>query len=147
MARQAADITIRPYEGRDREGVRAINLRTAWRNRGYAAMLNDPVAHADYWTLYFTDHRPEASWVVERDGTMIGYFLGCTDQAHFLRVMKTRIVPRVAARAIWKSLTRQYDAKSRAYVRHMILKGPGETPDFPFLDYPAHYHCNILRAG
>lgn len=145
MARDGG-ITIRPYEGRDRAGVREINRRTAYRNRGHDFLFEDGELHADYWTSYFTDHRPECSWVVEREGRMIGYFLGCTDQRHFLRVMKTRIVPRVAALAAWRSLTR-YGPKSRAYVRFMLFTAPGETPDFPYLDFPAHYHCNILREG
>lgn len=146
MARHTGPVTIRAYEPRDREAVREINRVTAWRNRGHDFLFEDGELHADYWTSYFTDHRPEFSWVVERDGRIVGYFLGCADQAHFVRTMQRRIVPRIAALALWRSATR-YGPKSRAYVRHMLLRGPGETPDFPFLDYPAHYHCNLLREA
>jgi hypothetical protein len=144
--RDKAPVTIRPYAARDRAAVREINRRTAYRNKGHDFLFEDGELHADYWTSYYTDHRPEASWVVEREGRIIGYFLGCTDQAHFLRMMKRRIVPRIAALAAWRSLTR-YDAKSRRYVRFMLTVAPGETPDFPYLDFPAHYHCNITREG
>jgi hypothetical protein len=145
-AKDRPPVTIRPYAARDRAAVREINCRTAYRNRGHDFLFEDGALHADYWTSYFTDYRPEASWVVERDGRIIGYFLGCTDQAHFLRTMKRRIVPRIAALALWRSLTR-YGPKSRRYVRFMLFTAPGETPDFPYLDFPAHYHCNITREG
>ena len=148
MARSTTPATIRPLEARDRAAVRDIACRTAWRNKGAAAMFEDLEIHADYWTSYYTDHRPEDCWVVEMEGSVIGYFLGCADHAHFLRVMKYRIVPWAAIRALWRSATRRYsDPRSRAYVRHMVFKGPGETPDFPYLRYPSHYHCNILRQG
>jgi hypothetical protein len=141
----AARDVIRPLAPGDRQAVRDICVATAYRNRGAAYLFEDAEVHADYWTSYYTDHRPEDSQVIDRDGRVIGYFLGCSDQAHFQRVMTRRIVPWCALRAGWRALTGRYrNPVSRRYVAHMLLRAPAETPDFPYLDYPAHYHCNML---
>lgn len=87
--------TIRPLELRDREAVRDICRKTAFRNMGSNRFFEDREVHADYWTRYYTDFRPWESWVVEQDGEVIGYFFGCSDQAHFIRTMTLRILPHV----------------------------------------------------
>lgn len=146
-AAPGADI-IRPLEPRDRQAVREICCDTAFRNRGCEYLFEDREVHADYWTSYYTDHRPEDSWVIEREGRVIGYFLGCSDHVHFHRTMARRIVPWCGLRAAWRALTGRYrNPVSRRYVAHMLLRAPGEAPDFPFADYPAHYHCNMRREA
>ncbi|PRX37849.1 hypothetical protein SAMN05216257_105186 [Meinhardsimonia xiamenensis] len=139
---------IRPLEPRDRAAVREIACRTAFRNMGAARMFEDLELHADYWTAYYTDHYPEDSRVIEQEGRVIGYFFGCPDHAHFTRVMARRIVPRVVGKALWRLATRQYkQPQTGRYLRHMLLHGAREAPRIPYAQYPATYHCNILREG
>ncbi len=139
---------IRPYEPRDRHAVRAICCATAFRNAGSDKLFEDREVHADYWTSYFTDHRPEDSWVVEIEGEVIGYFLGCADHAHFLRVMGRRIVPSCLARALGRlAIGRYRKPQTRRYLWHMIRRGAAEVPRIPYLRFPAHYHCNTTRKG
>jgi hypothetical protein len=139
---------IRRLAPGDRAAVREIACRTAFRNMGSDALFEDRELHADYWTSYYTDHRPGESWVVEQDGEVIGYFLGCSDQADFLRVMSRRIVPRIIALALWRLATGRYrNPRTRRYLWHMLTRGAREAPRIDFATYPAHYHCNILRPG
>lgn len=146
--RARSEPVIRPLEPRDREAVREICCRTAFRNLGSDRFFEDREVHADYRTSFHTDHHPGESWVVELDGRVIGYFLGCSDQALYLRVMARRIVPRAAAKALWRLVTgRCRRPETRRYLRHMLLRGAREAPKIDFARYPAHYHCNILRPG
>lgn len=139
---------IRPLEPRDRQAVRDICCATAFRNAGSDLLFEDREVHADYWTSYFTDHRPEDCWVAEIEGEVVAYFLGCADHAHFLRVMGRRIVPSCLARALWRSATGRYrKPETRRYLWHMIRRGAAEAPRIPYLQFPAHYHCNTLRKG
>lgn len=146
-ARRARGV-IRKLEPRDRAAVRDICCRTAFRNMGSDRFFEDRELHADYWTAYYTDHHPQESWVIEQEGRVIGYFLGCSDQSHFLRVMTRKIVPRVAAKALWRLATRRYrKPETGRYLWHMLTRGAREAPRIDFRKFPAHYHCNILREG
>lgn len=146
--RQRAEGVIRKLEPRDRQAVRDICCRTAFRNMGAAKFFEDLELHADYWTSFYTDHHPDESWVIEQDGKVIGYFLACSDQKYFLRVMARRIVPRVLLRALGRmALGRYKKPETRRYLWHMITRGAKEAPKIDFDLYPAHYHCNILRQG
>lgn len=147
--RRSADTAlIRPLRPDDRQAVRDICCRTAYRNMGCEAIFEDRELHADYWTKYYTDFAPEASWVIEQDGTIIGYFLGSTDQRKFLRIMGRNIVPRYIGKALWRFATRQYKKpQTSRYLLWLFFKSWREAPEISYRDYPAHYHCNILRAG
>jgi len=139
---------IRKLEPRDRQAVRDICCRTAFRNMGSDRFFEDSELHADYWTAFYTDHHPAESWVIEQDGRVIGYFLACSDQAHFMRVMARRIVPKTAAKTLWRLMTGRYTKpETRRYLWHMISRGAREAPRLDFTKFPAHYHCNILREG
>ena len=139
---------IRPYRPEDREAVREICRRTAYRNRGSTAVIEDGELFADYWTKYYTDHEPESAFVVEEEGEVIGYLLGCADATVFHRVMARRIVPSVLARAVFRLVTFQYrDPKTRRMLYWLLRYGWQEDPSIPLDRYPAHYHCNILRKG
>lgn len=139
---------IRPLRPDDRQTVRDICCRTAFRNMGCEVIFEDRELHADYWTKYYTDYAPQASWVVEQDGSIIGYFLGSTDQDKFMKIMSRNIVPRFIGQALWRVITRQYSKpQSSRYLLWLFLKSWREAPAISYTDYPAHYHCNILRAG
>ena len=146
--RREVNALVRKLEPRDRDAVRAIACRTAYRNRGADLLFEDLELNADYWTRYYTDHRPELSWVVEHDGEVVGYFFGCADTRHFVRTMARRIVPSILARALWRLGTGRYaKPESRRYLRFALTRGAKEAPKIDLHAYPAHYHCNILRKG
>lgn len=147
MANDQTDL-IRKLEPRDRAAVREICCRTAFRNAGSDRFFEDREIHADYWTSYYTDYHPQESWVIEREGEVIGYFFGASDYDHFYRTMARRIVPWGVARALWRlALGRYKKPQTKAYLKHMLLRGAAEAPHVDFKAYPAQYHCNILRKG
>lgn len=144
----AGEGLIRPYRSGDREAVREICRRTAYRNRGSAAVIEDGELFADYWTKYYTEEEPESALVVEQDGRVVGYLLGCVDSARFHRAMARRIVPAVLARALWRLATFRYrDPNSRRMLYWLLRYGWQEDPAIPLDRFPAHYHCNILQQG
>lgn len=140
--------TIRPYTPADREAVREIARRTAYRNRGSSAVFEDDELFADYWTRYYTDFEPESCLILEEDGRVIGYLLGTVDARRHQKVMARKIVPGVLARAFWRLATFQYRKPStRRMLWWLVSQAWREEPAIPLDTFPAHYHCNILREG
>lgn len=143
-----SDGIIRPYRAEDREAVRHICRTTAYRNRGSDAVFEDGEVFADYWTRYYTDYEPESCLIVEEEGEVVGYLLGCKDTRRFIKVMSRRIVPPALARAFWRLGTFQYrKASTRRMLYWLVARGWREVPEVPLERFPAHYHCNILRKG
>jgi len=90
------------------DAIRAFCCRTAFRNLGSDRRFEDREVHADDWTRYYTDHRPQQASVIEPGGKVIGYVFGCSDHARYHRVMARRIVPSCLVRALWRRATGQY---------------------------------------
>ena len=72
-------VTIRPYEGRDRAAVRHVCHVTGYMGEPAAWMWRDVESFADLFTSYYTDAEPHSALVVELDGVVAGYLLGCVD--------------------------------------------------------------------
>lgn len=139
---------IRLYRPEDREAVRDICRRTAYRNKGHAAVFEDGELFADYWTRYYTDYEPESLFVVEENGEVLGYLMGCMDSRRHERIMGWKIVPSVLLRALWKLATFRYrNETSRRMIYWLVTRGWREAPEIATERFPAHYHCNVLRKG
>jgi hypothetical protein len=139
---------IRPYEIRDRDAVRRICRKTAYRNRGSQSVFEDGELFADYWCNYYTDFEPEACLVVEEDGEVIGYLFGCVDTRRFVRIMSRRIIPSVLIRMLARYAGLQYRQKTtRRMSWWFLIHSWRESPNVPIERYPSHYHCNVLRKG
>lgn len=145
----SVDVTLRAYRADDREQVRDICCRTAFRNRGSQALLDDPALFADYWTGYYTDHEPESILIAARGSEVLGYLLGCQDSARFMRIMARSIVPSVASRLLWRGATLRYRSQPHAgeFFRWLLLRSWREAPPVDVVGYPAHYHVNLIAAG
>jgi ribosomal protein S18 acetylase RimI-like enzyme len=136
---------IRKYRPEDREAVREISWNTADQGRTVDLYFHDHEAVADLLTQSYTDCEPEALWVAECDGAVVGYLTGCLNTPHCNRRIVWRIGPRAVARAIgrgalWRGETWRLLA---ALVRTVLLGG---IPKVDFDKYPAHLHIN-LRQG
>jgi hypothetical protein len=139
--------TIRPYTPADRTAVRDICCRTAFRNMGSDRLFEDRELFADYSTKFYTDVTPGEVRIVEKDGEVIGYFLGAPDPWAHRRYM-TRLVPKILLTALWRWLRGQYKKpETIRFLRHLVLKAPKEAPYVDFDKYPATFHCNITRKG
>lgn len=136
---------IRKYRAEDREAVREISWNTADKGRTVDLYFHDHVAVADILTRYYTDCEPEALWVAECNGAVVGYLTGCLNTRRCNRTILWRIGPRAAAGAVgrgalWRGETWRLLA---ALVRTVLLGG---TPKVDLDKYPAHLHIN-LRQG
>ena len=137
-------VTIRPYEGRDRAAVRHVCHVTGYMGEPAAWMWRDVASFADLFTSYYTDAEPQSALVVELDGVVAGYLLGCVDSStawnpasifgrHFVhRGIGFR--PGTAG-VVWRSFGDVVVAAARR-----------RLPPVAFSDHrwPAHLHIDLL---
>lgn len=149
LVTEHASPVLRAYRATDRDAVRDICCRTAFRNVGARAVLDDPELFGDYWTAYYTDHEPESITIAEHEGVAIGYLTGCANTRRYIRIMARRIVPSVLARLAWRASCGRYrgQPRARAFMRWMARRSWREAPPVDIDRFPAHYHANILREG
>lgn len=138
---------IRPYEHTDRDAVRTICCETGYLGDPIEPIYADRQSFADLFTSYYTDAEPESCLVVELDGKVVGYVLGCLDthkawstESIALRHVLTRGVALRPGTAsfYWRGL---YDAAADK------LRGlPARTmPDLAL--YPGHSHFSVLAEA
>jgi len=138
-------ITVRRYEPRDRAALREIACDTADSGQPVERFFPDREVFADALTRYCTDIAPEATWVAEQNGEVVGYLTGCFDTRRYFRTMAFRIVPLAFVRALfrgalWHPLTRKLiTVNLRDWFRG------GRRPDLSLADYPAHVHINLRK--
>jgi ribosomal protein S18 acetylase RimI-like enzyme len=111
---------------------------------GFLGQPIDPVYEdrelfADFLTTYYTDHEPESSFVLESDGEICGYLLGCR---YPLRNQLYSFYQNV-----WlflRALTRyfRYEPRSRRFIRWTLVHGWREVPAAP--RRTPHFHINLL---
>jgi len=113
MGKMTEEIAVRPYRDADRDAVRMIAYRTGFMGDPTDWYWRDFTSFADIWTSYYTDCEPESAFVAERDGSVVGYLLGCVESAR---------APGPAA------------ALARHTIRRLFVLDPrrnGEEPDHP----------------
>jgi ribosomal protein S18 acetylase RimI-like enzyme len=97
------EVSIRPYQERDRARVRSICHATGYMGEPVDWMWRDAESFADLFTSYYTDAEPQSALVAERDGEVAGYLLGC-----------------VESRTAWNPAT--------IFGRHFVRRGIGFRP-------------------
>ena len=109
----AGDLRVRPYEPGDRFAVRDVCFRTGYMGEPVDWQWRDEPSFADMFTGYYTDREPESAFVVEVDGRVAGYLLGCVDSARAWNpgaiagrhVLRRGIAFRPGtARVVWRTL-------------------------------------------
>lgn len=139
-----ADISIRPYQARDRGAVREICYRTGYMGEPASWYWRDFQSFADIWTGYYTEREPQSAFVALRSGRIVGYLLGCIDTAQS---------PDPAA-AIMRQCFRRFlllrPGTAGYYWRALgdLLRFAG-TPIADFRDsrWPSHLHIDLLPEG
>src|SRR5512135_4682 len=94
------DVIIRKYRPEDREAVREISWNTADQGRTVDLYFHDHEAVADVLTRYYTDWEPDALWVAECDGRVVGYLTGCLNTRRCNRATLWQVGPRAVAGAV-----------------------------------------------
>ena len=143
----ADEVRIRGYERRDRVAVRRLCCDTVLRGEPVDRLFSDREVVADLLTRYYTDEEPQACWVAEEAGRVIGYLTGCLDRRRHQWRYPVGIVPRACFRAMaGGALCRRETWRwLRAVLRTWRLGGSGllRIPD----SYPAHLHINLAREA
>ncbi len=138
MKRERA-YTIRGFEPSDRAAVRDLCCRTGFLGTPIDPVYEDRELFADFLTTYYTDHEPQSSFVLEVEGELKGYLLGSRKPLlNQLYSFQQNIV------LFLRSLLRypRYNARSKRFIRWMIMNGWREVPAAPART--AHFHINLL---
>ncbi|MBL8013516.1 MAG: GNAT family N-acetyltransferase [Candidatus Omnitrophica bacterium] len=137
-----SDVIIRPYRPSDRVIIRKINYETSFLHQPHL-FCDDPEIVADALTRYYTDFEPEACFVAEVNGQVIGYVIGTLNIRKMNREYLGRILLPVLGKALWRGVL--FHPKTLAFAYHSLksyLKGEFRVPDFSH-QYPSTFHINV----
>jgi ribosomal protein S18 acetylase RimI-like enzyme len=131
---------VRPYQPPDRAAVREICRATAYGGR---EPLLDARLFTELMTRYYTDFTPEAVWVAEQKGRIVGYLAGCFDEADLRRAMARRIVPAALAGALARGLLLRRALWRLLATLPRFLAAERQAGQVDLSGYPAHLHINL----
>jgi hypothetical protein len=131
---------IRSFKPEDREAVRWICCETGYLGKPVNPLFQDREIFADYLTKYYTDIEPETSVVLEQDGKITGYVLGCRFPKKQIR-FNLKLYLSLFFRGIWRYFF-QYNEASKKFVRWIITQGWRQVPHTP--ENMPHFHINHL---
>ncbi len=130
---------IRSYRASDRAAVRRLCCQTGFLGEPIDPVYQDRELFADFLTTYYTDHEPESSFVIELEGEICGYLLGCRRPLlNQLYSFQQNLV--LGFRALLRY--RRYNERSRLFVRWVLSHGWREVPAAP--RRTPHFHINLL---
>lgn len=143
------DVVVRPYEARDRARVREICFVTGFMGEPIDWQWRDAESFSDMFSGYYTDGEPESASVVEIDGLVCGYLLGCIDASKAWNpalvacrhaVRRGIAFRRGTAGMCWRSVGDVVGDLARRRVR---------VADLEFADerFPAHLHIDLLAEA
>ena len=131
--------SIRGFRPADRAAVRRLCCQTGFLGSPIDPVYEDNELFADFLTTYYTDHEPESSFVLERDGELKGYLLGSRKPlVNQLYSFQQNII------LFLRSLLRypRYNVRSRRFICWMMMNGWREVPAAP--RRTPHFHINLL---
>ncbi len=131
--------TIRNYRPSDREAVRRLCCLTGFLGEPIDPVYEDRELFADFLTTYYTDHEPQSSFVIEKDGELHGYLLGSR------RPLLNQLYSFYQNVCLFlRALLRypRYNASSRRFILWLLKNGWREVPAAP--RRTPHFHINLL---
>ncbi len=140
-------MVIRPYQSPDRAAVRLIAYETADRGKPVAGAYFDRELLADLVTRYYTDCEPQASWVAETGGDVVGYLTGCVDTHRWRRFMTWRIVPAALMRAAGRGGAGCAHVWRLSWAIAQTCARGGWRRPISLSAYPAHLHINVVEES
>jgi hypothetical protein len=134
--------TIRNYRPTDRDAVRELCCSTGFLGEPIDPVYEDRELFADFLTTYYTDHEPESCFVLEMEGKIVGYLLGCR------RSLRNQLYS--LYQNVWlflRALGRyfRYHSRSRRFIRWTLVHGWREVPAAP--RRTPHFHINLLPSA
>src|ERR1700704_3332446 len=136
---EGGPFSIRSYRKTDRDAVRRLCCQTGFLGTPIDPVYEDRQLFADFLTTYYTEWEPESSFVIESDGDIRGYLLGCRKP---LRNQLYSFWQNVSL--FLKALSRyfRYHERSRRFIRWALVHGWREVPAVP--RRTPHFHINLL---
>jgi hypothetical protein len=137
--KQSEAFVIRGYRPSDRGAIRRLCCQTGFLGEPIDPVYQDNELFADFLTTYYTDHEPESSFVLEKDGEIYGYLLGSRRPLlNQLYAFQQNLV------LCFRALLRypRYNLRSRRFIRWMLTHGWREVPAAP--RRIPHFHINLL---
>ena len=147
MGRPApAALVVRPYAASDRAAVRDVCYRTGYMGEPIDWQWRDEPSFADMFCGYYTDGEPESALVLEVDGAVAGYLLGCVDSRRAWnpgKVIGRHIVRRGL---LWRPGTAGVVWRGIGDVVVDVASRRVDVRDLEFSDprWPAHLHIDLL---
>lgn len=137
----------RPYRPADRSAVRHICNETGHLGDPIDPYFSDRDLFADVHSLYYTDVESGASYVIEDEGEVIGYLLGCLDSTKHGRWVAATLQRRILFKALAHADLIRPGTAPMAW--RLIADWNREKPVFGETDedHPAHLHINLLPSG
>ena len=135
-------VTIRSYKARDYQGVRDVCCATGLLGEPVGKVFSDEETFANLFTKYYTDVAPESAFVIENQGKIVGYVLGCLDNRKFRNYFLVKLLPQIIPKIIWRYFTK-YSLQERKWVRRVALDGIKGSLNSP--PRPAHLHIDLLK--
>lgn len=139
------ELIVRGYRPEDRADVRRICHVTGYMGETAEWYWADEESFADAWTGYYTDKEPESASVVEIDGQVAGYLVGCRDTrkadppeniiARHLIGGRHLLVRRGTAPFVWRALR---DIVVDGFMRRLPERATYDPR------WPAHLHIDLL---
>jgi len=141
------EITIRPFEARDRQAVRQICCDTADKGEPVEHFFPNRELFADLLTRYYTDDEPGSTWVAERDGKVTGYLTGCLNTRRYWRAMLWRVIPRTLIKGVFHGAFFYPQTWKLFWFGAKTFFCGGFRREVPLDQYPAHLHVNVTAGS
>lgn len=139
-------VMIRPFRPDDRAVIRRISYETSFLESPQL-FVNDQDVVADALTRYFTDFEPDASFVAEENGSVIGYLTGAVDARAMDETIRRKILPGVAGRLLARRLILEKNVAGLVWHSFVSFwEGEFHMPDFS-PEFPSTFHINLDRAA
>ncbi len=132
-------VVVRKFREEDRQTVRWLCCETGFLGQPIDPIFQDRELFADFLTSYYLDHEPEAAFVMEVEGEVRGYLLGCRFP---LRNQFHNFLQNICLFFVMLVRYLRYNAASRRFAHWILLNGWREVPAAP--RRTAHFHINLL---
>ena len=122
--------------------MRRLCCQTGFLGEPIDPVYEDRELFADFLTTYYTDHEPQSSFVIEKDGELHGYLLGSR------RPFVNQIYSFYQNICLFlRALLRypRYNERSRKFILWLLKNGWREVPAAP--RRTPHFHINLLPAA
>lgn len=136
-----ADVLVRRFRPGDRESVRRICFATGYMGEPADWYWRDFESFAEIWSGYYTDREPESAFVVEREGRVAGYLLGCIETARAPSPARSIVRQMLRRGLLLRPGTAAFFWRSIADTVRGPVPGSGDLRD---PRWPSHLHIDLL---